>query len=323
MIRIGSSQVGTILGLDPWGSQFKVWAQLHGLVPSSGGSAATARGHMLEEAVGARWLAESGWVGCRGPAYGQPPVLNPEVPVLGVHPDVLVWHQPPSAPVRPDAIAEVKTSKWLPATIEARGRSFPGWGEPGTDQVPRWYAAQGVALMVACQVETVWFPVFGTVDDDFRVYRLDRDERLVRGMLAKLTAWYDRHIVRGEYPEPDGSDTTKWVLDRAIRQQGGERPATPEEVASIDLLRRKKATLRDLEAEVERIAQKVKVSMGGAPALAGPDGRPLVRWSAPKSTTRLDLKRLRKERPDLAKEYAEGGPPVRRFTLKGEEQGDE
>ena len=65
---IGSSSIASILGLSPWSSPWDVWARMHGLTESTS-SLATARGHILEPAIGMHYADLNNVSIEKGPEY--------------------------------------------------------------------------------------------------------------------------------------------------------------------------------------------------------------------------------------------------------------
>ena len=72
------------------------------------------------------------------------------------------------------------------------------------------------------------------------------------------------------------------------------------------------ASIKELETGQKRIEQEVKMYMQGHEAAAS--GQYKVSWSSVKSM-RLDEKRIRKERPEIFKDYAKE-TSYRRFSVR-------
>lgn len=280
MKTIGSSSAAVVLGLSPWGSPMEVWAEAVGLVErQSSGSAATRRGSGMERGLGSWFAQERGFLVSPGPDLDAEPVRNPTLPFLHARPDFFVWTTPENPAAMCDDVAEVKTARYLDES--------DGWGEAGGDRIPLHYAAQCQVHMAVCTwVRGCWVPALGTVNDDWRVYYLPRRDALIAKLTGKLARWWDEHVVKGVPPAVDGRERTSRVLDLALKAKGGALVAGPEERARFEKCIGMRATLRDLEGEIETLAQELRLRMGENTELVDERGKLLATWRADKNGQR-------------------------------------
>lgn len=270
---IGSSEVATALGYNPWGSPLRLWLRLTGRLPRYGGAdtAASKRGRGMEWGLLAWFATERGFRWTPGPDLDSQPMRHPTLGFLHSRVDGYVWeHQDRPA----NAVADAKTSRLLAEVIELdNGRTVPGWR---ANAIPAHLHVQ-MLVHLACHplAERCYVPALGTLDDDWRVYTIERDERRIRKLEDAVEAWWDRHIVNGIPPEEDGRDDTTEALTRAwAAAPGAVVEATSEDRGVVGALKAKRATLRDLERETERLRQKLMMRMGSATELV--DGRNLI-----------------------------------------------
>lgn len=298
---IGSSDVAAILGLSPWSGPWDAWARLTGLEDryTETDTDAQARGRMFEPAILARYGLEERAAIVPGPPIGQPPVLGPE-PWMHARPDA--WACPLAAPPTPDRVVEAKTSRRLdPAE----------WGPPGTDEVPPWYVVQVVWLLAVVRLERCDLAAYSALDDDWRVYRLRRDAAVEQAVVDRVRRWRDEHVILGHAPDVDASAACRRVLERRWRASTGqEYAATPEDVALVTRALELRASVEDLKHELDEATNRLRARMGEADALLV-GGQRVATWRARQGSSRVDVERLRRERPDVAAEFTVVGEPGR------------
>ena len=87
---IGSSEVATIVGLNPWETPYQLWRRKLGLDPAKDETFAMKAGHYLEDAVAMFWHDETGREIIKRSA-GDWIIANKERPYLQVSPDRTYW----------------------------------------------------------------------------------------------------------------------------------------------------------------------------------------------------------------------------------------
>lgn len=197
-------------------------------------------------------------------------------------------------------------------------RSGDGWGEEGTDEIPEHYAAQGyhylslVPYAVACD-----FPVL-IAGSDFRVYTLQRDDRLIAALVEQERAWWERHV-EGMVP-PDPLTTSDY--QRRWRAIAGKVARLDDVgVATAVELARIKARIKFLKDAEEEVGNRLRAVIGDAEAAEGPDGGLVATWREQERSS-FDLHRFREDHPQLAAAY-EKASRTRTLLLKvksGEER---
>ena len=118
---IGGSEIGTILGLNPWESAYALWAKRSGLIPYGQPSSFAMRlGQVLEEPILQLWQEQNPeWV-----VYSTGTYEDGELRFLHANPDALAQHRQTGEWI----ILEVKTSRnyWdqLPPQYEAQVQHY-------------------------------------------------------------------------------------------------------------------------------------------------------------------------------------------------------
>lgn len=156
------------------------------------------------------------------------------------------------------------------------------WGPQGTLQVPVRYAVQVQHyLAVTGRPVAILAVLLGYAD--FRWYRLERNDDLIRWLMELEERFWRDHVLTRVPPEPDGSEGYARHL-RALypESDGQEAVATPEQQAMVEGLREARLA-REAAAQLEaRMAQQVQASMGTTERLIGPGWRVSWRQSAPR-----------------------------------------
>ena len=194
--RITSSTAADCLGKGRWGDPFTAWDQIVNQ-PESETTPAQERGNYLEEPC-IRW-------GCRHLGLDildiKHPGFRPHEDWLGSSIDAM-YHEHPTGKLL--CGVEAKT---------AGPRMMEGWGEPGSDNVPRDVYIQ-CCVHLACwpELTKIAVPMLGGWDLTFSMYWVHRDDALIADVLGRLRKFYDRYIVTGV--EPPAGDKSKGALDR-------------------------------------------------------------------------------------------------------------
>jgi putative phage-type endonuclease len=272
---IGGSDVGAILGISPWKSPFQLYQQKIGayveeITPSK--QRILDRGHRWEPIVLEMLVDElqerghSVEVMATNRRY-----TDPELPFLACELD---------AELLIDCVevnAEIKTANRFAAA---------GWGVYDAEDIPIYYAAQGMhGLMIKPRQRVVFAAVTG-FDDRPMIRWMDRDEETIAAIRAKEIAFWQR-IQNMDPPDPETADDVKWLYQR---DGGTAIEADSDLIALCDDLKNLKATAKAVEAQIELLATRIKARMGEAAVLLGYDGKPIATWKNNKDSVKTDWK---------------------------------
>lgn len=283
---IGGSDVAAIMGLSAYSTPYQVWLEkTQGIHHDISEKPAVMWGNILEPVVGEHYM--------------------------DCHPDRHVR--------RVNAIARSIERPWAQASLDYEVHDPElGWGvleikTAGWRRESDW--EEGVPVYYQTQVAhylSVTGRPFADVavliaGQDYREYRVMRDEEDVATVNAAVDEFWHDYVEDGVAPRID-------AMDGAAVFMAHERPEHDylESKNTPTLLNRwllAKAELEHAKGEYERWTAKLKGLVGDAQGIECPDGR--LTWSR-FERTRLDSKRLRSERPDIAEEYttssmADGG----------------
>lgn len=177
---------------------------------------------------------------------------------------------------------------WMLGNLDGRVKGKPrlleikttakasGWGEPGTDEIPLYYAAQIHHYLTITEFEIADVAVL-VGGSDFRLYRVERDKMIAEAIVDEERAFWD--LV--ERREPPATLTltdavTRW--GRSLAQ--GTVVAGDAELEAIDALRLTAAKMTELETLQDQAkAVVLKAIADRGDRLVGPDGKLLASWA--------------------------------------------
>lgn len=289
-LTVGGSDAAAAAGIDPWCSRVMLWLEKTGRVERRE-TEAMAWGTALEPLI---WTAleDRGYDLFPADADG---LADPEREWLIGHPDgftVVNEHR---------AVLELKTA----GAFAFRA----GWD----DAPPVQYVAQAQLYMhlTGCLWTLVAVLVGGQRLD---VFEVRRDERAIR-LLLEAAERFHWHLVTDTAPPPDGSDSAREALlalypqarpESVVRLLGDDWKALLE-------LRHRKAQLAALKALISPLENQLRAAMGDAELALSPHDAEVIRYTNV-TTPRVDVTRLKRDRPEIAAEYATESQ-TRRFRV--------
>lgn len=300
---LGGSDIAAILGISPYTSEWALWADKIGLVVDDYDNDAMEFGRWLELAVGP-WFADRTGLHVAGE---QMLCTHRHNPWARATLDGLVFDGPHHDATIDAALGqlEIKTDYF--------GRRW--------ESIPEHYQAQGQWGMFVTGLPKVWFAVLH--GRRLEVYELDRDEADIDFMVGRAREWWERHVVGGEPPAVDGSESTLRALTKAYPfSEPGERVSLSGDAAkAVEVLAEARAARREAEA-MERAAKAVIANELGSAEIGTVDGEPVVTFRS-QETHRIDLDRLRATHPRAAKRFEKTtSSRVMRLTTTQKETSD-
>lgn len=274
---IGSSDAAAILGISPWRTPLDVYldkVQPRKEESDSNRIKVLTRGKRMEPYVIDLLAEETGLeIVRRGERY-----IDPEHPFIAAEID---------AEAASGENIEIKTVSPFKAKE---------WGAEQTDEIPVHYAAQVMhALMVTGRDVCVMGVLIG--GDDFRIYRVERDDQIIDAILAHELEFWDR-VQRRDAPD---ATTVGDVLTLYGRDSGTAITATAEIEADILALRNLREEAKRFSDFIEEREDRIKLFMADAATLLM-NGQPVISWKS-QTSNRLDTKALRSAHPALVAEF--------------------
>lgn len=285
---IGGSDAGAICGLNPYSSPMSVYYDKTTDEIEDTDNEAMRQGRDLEEYVARRFMEETGLKVRRSNKMYR----SVEHPFMLADVDRLV--------VGTDAGLECKT---------ASAYNGDKWKD---GQIPAHYLVQCLHYM-AVTGKREWYIAVVILGVGFQYRKIAWDSQMIGKLVAVEEAFWNRNVVPGILPEPDGSKACDEVLAQYY-QKARYKSSIPLVGFDDKLEKREKLleTIGRLEKEQKQIEQEIKCYMQDHELAVSDKYR--VSWFNT-DTARLDTKRIREERPELYQEYVKV-TTSRRFAIK-------
>lgn len=199
-------------------------------------------------------------------------------------------------------VAEFKTS-----------RSDEGWGEAGSDVIPLDYRIQVMFYLAVTGLRLADVAVL-IGGSDYRVYTIEVDPEMVEMIIDAAHEFWQR-VLNDDPPEPVDIDDARrrWPA----REAAGIVIATEKDLQTLETLKENQQLLKELELSVDEQKLRLMTAMGSATELRhSRTDKLLATWKPQAGAVRIDIERLRAERPEVAAQFSITGEPVRKFLTK-------
>lgn len=291
---IGSSEVATILGLNPWETPYQLWRRKKGFDAPKEETFAMKAGHYLEDAVSMFWHDETGRDIIKRSAIDWL-ILNADKPYMRVSPDRTYWLSD-SRKNSDKGILECKTTQM---TIDEE------------DLPKHWFCQLQYQLGVAeleqgslawlCSGRQFGYKDIALVPDFFQ---------WIEEEVTKF--WVDN--IQGNI-EPDATSVADVLLKYNRHTDGKIIEVADDIYTAVNDLKALKEQIAQLDEQKDSLEEKIKLGFGDAEAISY-GGQTIATWKAPKPSEKFDAKAFAKAHPDLAKEFTAPYQGARRFLIK-------
>ena len=292
---IGSSEVATIVGLNPWETPYQLWRRKLGLDPAKDETFAMKAGHYLEDAVAQFWHDETGCEIIKR-SSGDWLIANKERPYLQVSPDRTYWLPGMTKNNTNKGILECKTTQ---SQIDA-------------DDLPKHWFCQVQYQLGVAELEhgsLAWLcsgREFGYKDmefvPDFFAWLVEEVDKF----------WRDNILGR---QEPSVHSVQDILLKYARHTDGKVTEVSEDVYNAYSELKEVRDQVAALEERKISLEERLKFAFGDAEAISY-GGKTIGTWKTPKPSSKLDAKAFQEANPELAKNYMIQTQGTRRFLLK-------
>jgi putative phage-type endonuclease len=294
---IGGSDIGAILGLSRYRTPLEVWMEKTGKEIKSPDSLPLRFGSYAEEFVAREYSLATG----NALLHDQSIHIHPKHSFMSAHIDRFVLGNGASLP--PTKILECKT---------ANPFAQHDWGEAGSDQVPMSYLAQCVWYMAITGIEKTDLAVlFGNCD--FRIYHIERDLELETLLLEKAHQFWNDYVLSNIAPPTQTIADCQALFKKEVI--GKKIEADQSIVQSLNRLHELNSEIESFENKAAQIKQSIMDYMQEAEILTL-ENKTLATWKLPKTSYRLDSKRLTADHPELSAQYQTAVSNSRRLVIK-------
>lgn len=290
---IGGSDVAAILGFSPYKSPYQLWLDKTGRSEKSEQNESAHFGNLLEDVVAKEFSRRSGMKVQR---VKQQLFLEDHHWALGnidravINPEISGNVRFKDGALTTDQLLECKTAS------EYMSKLF---GEQDTDQIPDYYLTQCLwyLMITGCQVIHLAVLIGG---NKFRMYRIERDEDLIKSIFNQVKAFWFNHVLADVPPDPTCFDD---VLHRWSKHVVGKQiEANFKQIKLAEELITVQQTKKDAEAREEAIKLELATDMQDAEMMIT-QGKSICSYKE-QSSTRIDSKLLKKEQPELFEKYS-------------------
>lgn len=297
---IGSSEVGTILGVNPWQTPYQLWRIKTGLDAPVQENEAMKAGHYLEGAVSTFYVDATGRQVIKS-SEGDWLAVDKDKTFLRVSPDRTYW-------------LDGKHSKYNKGILECKTTQM----DISPDDIPQHWFCQlqyQLGVMGYQQGSLAWLTrgrKFGYIDVAF-------DKDFYAFMTEKLEKFWVDNIKGGKEPEAVSITDISLKFPRSSADKSIE--ATQEIIDKVQTLRSLKPQIDNLTSQKKELEDAIKATMADAETIVLPgtlETNPsvLCTYKSAKDGVKFDEKRFAKEHADLYAEYMIPTIGSRRFLLK-------
>lgn len=301
-IGIGGSDIAAILGLSPWRTPYQIWLDKTSPTTLDTPTLQMEIGTELENLVATLYERETGRSVQRYNTQLQRDVCVGNIDRLVI---------PEGAKV-----ASHKGSIRTSLGLECKTSSTEEW-----DEVPVYYQTQVQWYMGLTDCLTAFdIPVlFLGWKKTFRIYRIERDQRMIDAMQTLARKWWQDHVIGNIPPE---AITYKEAVQKYVKSAPRSVDADDSLFNLVNQLKGYKEQIDELENLIERSQAQICEAMGDAEILYH-DGQKIASWKTTKDTTTVNYKQIVADMnigADILDKYTTIKPGSRRFILSNKEK---
>lgn len=287
---IGSSEIGILAGLSPYGSVLDVWAsKVKGLDKEE--NEFMEWGQLLEEPIARVYCKKTGSV------VRQVGTLQRlDKPFCLSTPDrAVVLDGKTGGPIDWNNVSRLVECKSTSIRQRRRASMRPEeaderlWGDPGTDQVPPDYLAQSTWQMGATPVRVCDLPVLFVEPREVLIYTVHYDAELDLGLQEIAERFYVDYVLTEKEPPPDSSDRYREMLTRLHPRERDRKTflsAGDGLAAAALILRQVEALEKALHKRGERLRNLFRQAIGDETGIIGDFGT--ISWTKNRDGVKVD-----------------------------------
>ena len=274
---LGGSDAAAVLGLSPWTSPLDLYLDKRGELDEEPEQPTNWQrwGHLLEDLIADEASAQLGIKTARR----NQTIVHKAHPWMRANIDRRVLNE--------RAIMECKSTGW---------KDGSAWGEPGSDEVPVYYATQAHHYLEVTGLERCYMPVLFLLNRSIEVYVIERDKSIAERLIAAEAKFWTDHVLAGVPPEP----RTIAEVRKIWRGSGELEVIASDEVDDWHAeLEEARATIKATEKRRDELVFEIAKFMQDAAILMPAGGDKPLATHKPSVSTVLDQKRLKDEYPDV------------------------
>ena len=293
---IGSSEVATIVGLNPWETPYQLWRRKVGIDEPKQENTAMRNGHHLEDAVSRMWHDATGREIIKRSAIDWI-IRDNDRPYLQVSPDRTYWLGDSRSPEE-KGILEIKTTR-----MKVDANDLPKY----------WFCQIQYQLGVAGYKEGSLAWLSGGQGFDFGYVDLKLVPEFYEFLIESVSKFWTDNIIARQEPEAVNAADVMLRFNRHTDRKIIE--CSDEVFEAYQNLKDVKKEISALTERKEALENTLKMAFGDAEALSY-GGDTIATWKAPKPSLKFDQKKFVAENKDLALPYMHEVQGARTLLLK-------
>lgn len=295
---IGASEIGTLLGVNPYDTPYQLWLRKTGRVPAQENENFLMKaGHYLEDAI-AHFCADETGVSIIKRSADEFVVVNKDKEYLRVSPDRYAW------------LPNATHNNGNKVIIECKSTQKP----IDADNIPMTWFCQVMYQLGVCELNDAYI-AWLTQGRDFGCKHLSFDKDFYNDVIvAEIERFWKDNIIGGKEPALVNIDDVMLKFPKQI---------TGKSVSATDDILDKYNTLVETNAEIKRLTaiksdaeSAIKLAMEDAESLVDGTARTLVTWKAAKDSTKFNEKEFSAKYPQMYQEFLVTSAGSRRFVVK-------
>ncbi|MGF3113712.1 YqaJ viral recombinase family protein [Facklamia sp. P9177] len=287
---LGGSDIGTLLGVNPYKSKYQLWLEKTGQVesPDISDKIRIKIGNELEDLVARMFEDETGLKVQRDNKTH----FHKDYPFLLANIDRKI--------IGEKALLECKTTSAF---------SAKQWKD---EEIPASYLMQVQHYLNVLDYDKAYIAVI-IGNHDFVWKEIERDDELINIYTRMAVEFWESNVLKGEPPEVDGLEVTKEALNM-VEIEENTLPMSKEMLEAVDYIKKLDADIDVLNQEKEKYQNKIKQEMTKSEATELFSLDYSVTWR-PFTRITLDSRRLKKEMPEIYQEFSKE-THSKRFSIK-------
>ena len=299
---IGSSEVATILGVNPFDTPYQLWLRKTGRVQEVEQENMLMKlGHLLEDAI-SKLCAEEAGLNIVKSSAAEFVVIDKDKPYFRVSPDRYAY------PVGERRNAENRT------IIECKSTQKP----VDADNISRYWFCQVMYQMFVTRTETAHI-AWLVQGRDFGYTKLFYKEDFCRFLAEEVERFWIDNVLADK--EPALSNLQDVLIKFPTHQEGKKAYADDNIIEIWSELKDTNDQIKRLESTRMELEDAIKVSMLDAESLVIPASgdnaeKTIATWKSSKSALKFDSASLKNAEPEVYQKYLHEVQGTRRFNLK-------
>ena len=295
---IGSSEAGTIMGVNHFDTPYKLWRRKTGVDQPIEQNEAMELGHHLEPAVASLFAARTGAF-IRKDSEGDWLAVDTQREYLRVSPDRIYYRQGDRHTKKNQRILECKTT-----SIEIDPNNIPVY----------WYCQiqYQMGVMGIKGGAVGWISSYPRLHFDY--VEVEFNEMFYNSLLEVLEPFWFVNVLGGVAPDDINSEDT--LIRHPSTNEGTTIEAQPELIEVYNALKEINSSIKAMEQTKTSLEDEIKIAMGDAETLVSPTGTVMAVWKNTKATQKFNAKAFMEADPTGYAKYLETTTPSRRFTVK-------